>query len=136
MSAAEARPFTAASFNKYLAEKKLMAARCPACGTLQLPPRALCPRCWGADLEWVELSGRGVLAAYTAVHIGLTALNAEGYSRDNPYCSAIVELAEGVKISARLLGVDARQPDSIQIGAPLTAVFVERPAGTVLAFSA
>ena len=37
------RPFTAASFNQYLAEHKLMGACCPACHATYLPPRAICP---------------------------------------------------------------------------------------------
>jgi uncharacterized OB-fold protein len=132
------RPFTVASFNQYLGEKKLMATRCATCGTLHLPPRPICPKCHGETLEWVETSGRGRLAAFTSIYIGLTAMNAEGYSRDNPYCSGIVELEEGVKISARVLGVDAKNPASIQIGAPLAVEFVERGEGeekkTALAF--
>ena len=35
-------PFTVASFNQFLNEKKLMASRCPQCDALYLPPRALC----------------------------------------------------------------------------------------------
>lgn len=134
------RPFTAASFNQYLAEKKLMAARCATCGALHLPPRAICPKCHGEKMEWVETSGRGRLAAFTSVAIGLSAMNAEGYSRENPYCVGIVEMEEGVKISARLLGVDAKNPATSNIGAPLTMEFLERGEGeakqTRLAFRA
>jgi len=140
MPESELRPFTAASFDQFLNEKRLMASRCAACGALHLPPRAICPRCHGETLEWVETSGRGRLAAFTSIYLGSRAMSAEGYGRDNPYCSGIVELEEGVKISARILGVDAKNPASIQIGAPLTAEFVERSGGeerkTLLAFRA
>jgi len=51
-------------------------------------------------------------------------MNAEGYSRENPYCTGIVELEEGVKISARILGVDARNPSSIRIGSPGSVEFL------------
>ena len=46
------------------------------------------------------------LEAFTAVHIGLTAMIEAGYDRFNPYCSGIVKLAEGPSISAQILGVD------------------------------
>ena len=36
-----ARPFTAASFNQYLAEHRLMGTRCPMCDAVYLPPRDL-----------------------------------------------------------------------------------------------
>jgi len=65
---------------------------------------------------------------------------AAGYTRENPYISGIVELEEGVKISARILGVDARNPDIRWIGAALTVDFVIQGEGdaakTCLAFKA
>ncbi len=131
-------PFTAASFNRFLNEKKLMASRCPQCDALYLPPRAICPKCHGDQLEWVETAGQGKLAAFTSIYVGPTAMNAEGYSRENPYVTGIVELDEGVKISARILGVDARHPEQIEIGMPMTVQFLERGEGdakqTFLAF--
>jgi len=134
------RPFTAASFNQYLAEHKLMGACCPACHATYLPPRAICLQCHGEALEWVELSGRGKLAAFASIYVGPSAMVAEGYDRNNPYVSGIVETEEGAKISARILGVDAKQPDVAWIGTPLVVTFVDRGEGdsksTVLAFSA
>jgi uncharacterized OB-fold protein len=134
------RPFTAASFNQYLAEHKLMGARCPACHVTYLPPRAICPQCHSDALAWVELSGHGKLAAFTSIYVGPSAMVAEGYDRNNPYVSGIVETEEGAKISARILGVDAKQPDVAWIGTPLVVTFVDRGEGdakrTLLAFSA
>ncbi len=134
------RPFTAASFNQYLAEHKLMGARCPACDATYLPPRAICPACHSDALEWIELSGRGKLAAFTSVFVGPSAMVAEGYDRNNPYVSGIVETEEGAKISARIVGVDAKHPDVAWIGAPMTVTFLDRGEGeakiTALAFTA
>ena len=65
---------------------------------------------------------------------------AAGYDRENPYCTGIVELEDGAKISALILGVDAKNGEQIKIGAPLTAAFVEQGEGdgkkTILAFTA
>ena len=131
-------PFTVASFNQYLNEHKLMASHCPACNALYLPPRAICPQCHGDQLEWVETSGKGRLAAFTSVYVGPTAMIAEGHDRNNPYVTGIVELDEGVKISARIPGVDARHPERIKIGTPMAVEFLERGEGdkkqTFLAF--
>jgi uncharacterized OB-fold protein len=137
MSEPQTRPFTAASFSQYLSEGKLMASRCLGCGRLHLPPRAICPGCHGDQMAWAKTSGRGRLAAFTAVHIGLSSMAAEGYSRDNPYLCGIVALDEGPSVSARLLGLDARQPAASAIGTPLTVEFVRNAAGeAVLAFRA
>jgi len=134
------RPFTAASFDQYLAEGKLMASRCADCGTLNLPPRAICPKCHSENLEWAETSGRGKLAGYTVVSIAPTFMIKQGYGRDKPYVSGVVELDEGVKISARITNVDATKPEEIKVGTPLTVDFITVGEGdeakTYLAFKA
>lgn len=78
------------------------------------------------DMEWVELSGQGELAAFTSIFIGPVAMAKAGYDRSNPYCSGIVRLVEGPSISAQILGVEASRPESIAIGTPLQATFIER----------
>ena len=119
------RPFTAHSFEEYLAEGKLMGSRCPHCQKTYLPVRSLCPECLLAELEWVQLSGSGHLAAFTAVHIGPTFMNEEGFGRDKPYLTGIVELVEGIRISARLLGFAPGQPEQIEIGTPVQVEFIK-----------
>jgi uncharacterized OB-fold protein len=47
-----------------------------------------------------------------------------GYGRDNPYCSGVVELEEGARVDARIEGIDASTPESIQIGMPLKVKFL------------
>ncbi len=123
------RPFTAASFEQYLDEKKLMGSHCIHCDANYLPPRAICPQCYGDQLEWVEFSGEAKLAAFTSIYIAPTAMIAEGYGRDNPYLAGVVELDEGVKISAQILGLDARKAEEVKIGTPLKVEFVERGEG-------
>ena len=130
--------FTRADFSQKLAENKLMGSECTACGMQYLPPRPMCPECFSGEMRWVEMPTRGVLAAYTVVSIASTAMLDAGYGRDNPHCSGIVTLDNGLSISAQILGVDTSAPDSIQIGTPLEAVFVSRGEGerleTFLAF--
>ncbi|MBI2856873.1 MAG: Zn-ribbon domain-containing OB-fold protein [Chloroflexi bacterium] len=125
----EQRDFTAASFYKFLGEKKLMASRCRRCGALSLPPRPLCSACRQQDMEWLELSGKGKLAAYTCICVAPTAMVNQGYGKNKPYCSGVVETAEGPKISALILGVDACEPESIKVGTALTAEVFERTEG-------
>ena len=138
MSDTTIRPFSAAAFNQYLAEQKLMGSQCQECGTLYLPPRAICPNCHSDRLEWTEFAGNGTLAAFTSVFIGPTFMNQAGFSRKNPYLSGVVTLEEGPSISARILELDALHPETIQIGTPMEATFVEQGEGeakkTFLAF--
>jgi uncharacterized OB-fold protein len=121
--------FTSTSFNRFLGEQRLMGSRCSSCGALHLPPRPLCPACHGEELEWVEMSGRGTLRAFTTIHIAPTAMIEAGYGRKKPYCAGIVQLDEGPAVSAQILGVDPSQPDQIAIGTSLKVAFVKRGEG-------
>lgn len=134
------RPFSAAAFDQYIAEHKLMAARCTQCGGTYIPPRAICPKCHSEALEWVETSGKGKLAAFTVIWSGPTFMIEQGFDRKNPYISGIVELEESTRISARITGIDPTKPAEIKIGTPLSVDFVEFGEGeakkTYLAFKA
>jgi len=104
----EAKPFTIDSFYEFLAQGKLMGARCRACGRLMVPPRPLCPDCYSDDLEWVELRGEGTVEAYTVIHVAPAKLAEEA-----PYIVALVRLDEGPVIPGRLRGVE---PEHIEVG--------------------
>jgi uncharacterized OB-fold protein len=130
--------FTSAEFYSYLNQHKLMGSRCLDSGKLYVPPRAMCTESYSTNMEWVEVSGKGRLRAFTVVAVGPTAMIEAGYNIKNPYCAGIVELEEGPSVSGQILGVDVTQPESIEIGMPLKATFVERGEGderrTYLAF--
>ncbi len=66
------------------------------------------------------------MAAFTSVYIGTSAMIDAGYDRAKPYVAAIVELEEGPRISAQLLGVDGTAPDIAWIGRSVQATFIER----------
>ena len=134
----EQRPFSDSSFQQFLNEEKLMGSRCQQCGVLYAPPRPICIKCHGIEMEWVELKGKGKLAAFTCISVGPPFMMAEGYDRKNPYISGVVELTEGVRVDARIEGVDGTRPEAIKIGIPLTVKFLHRGEGenirTFLAF--
>lgn len=134
------RPFTPASFKQFLNEKKLMGSHCTTCNRDFLPPRAICLNCHSDQLTWKEFSGMGKLAAFTSIFIVPTAMIEAGYGRDNPYLTGVVELEEGVRISAQILGLDPAKPQEVKIGTSMQAEFVERGEGeskkTHLAFRA
>lgn len=129
---------TKAGFSQHLAEHKLMGTVCANCGTEFLPPRPMCTACFSGEMEWKEMPNTGKLAAYTVVNIASTMMIEAGYGRENPHCSGIVTLDNGLSISAQILGVDTAHPETIRIGTPLEATFVERGEGeqkeTYLAF--
>ncbi|TDA70205.1 MAG: Zn-ribbon domain-containing OB-fold protein [Clostridia bacterium] len=117
--------FTRDAFVGWLQEKKLMGARCGKCGQVYLPPRPYCPSCRSSEMEWHELSGRGEVAAFTAVHVAPTFMEKQGFGRGKPYATAVVRLQEGPGISARLVGVDAARPEEIKVGTQVEVDFLE-----------
>jgi hypothetical protein len=121
--------FTHTSHSKALSERKLAASRCTSCGKLYFPARPMCPECHGKDMEAVELSGKGRLAAFSVIYIANTAMQQAGYDRKNPYCTVVVKLAEGPSICAQMLGADLAHPETIKIGTPVTASFIDRGEG-------
>ncbi|MFC1969935.1 Zn-ribbon domain-containing OB-fold protein [Chloroflexota bacterium] len=134
----EERPFNDISYEQFLNEEKLMGSRCKKCGTLFVPPRSICIKCYATEMEWVEMKGKGKLAAFTCISVGPPFMIAEGYDRKRPYVSGVVALEEGTRAVARIEGVDGSKPETIKIGAPLQVEFLHRGEGdnleTFLAF--
>ncbi len=69
------------------------------------------------SFEWdtVEASGRGTVYSYVVVH------HPQVPAFDYPLPIAVVELEEGTRLVADLVGVE---PDAVVIGAPVTVEFV------------
>lgn len=125
----EEAAFTQVVYQRFLNQGRLMASRCRRDNELHVPPRAVCAQGHGDAMEWVELSGRGRLAAFSIIHLGTSAMSAEGYDREHPYCAAIIQLEEGPRVSALLLGVEALRPETIPIGMAVAVVFPEQGEG-------
>ena len=134
----EARPFNDISYERFISEEKLMGSRCQKCNSLFVPPRSICVKCYGSEMEWVGMQEKGRLIAFTSIAIGPPSMMREGYDRKHPYVSGVVELEEGVKVVARLEGVDGSKPETIEIGTPVRLEFSHRGEGangtTFLAF--
>ncbi|MGQ9695761.1 MAG: Zn-ribbon domain-containing OB-fold protein [Thermodesulfobacteriota bacterium] len=120
-----ARPFNDFSYEQFLKEGKIMGSLCQKCGAKALPPRPICISCYGTQMEWIEFKGEGKLAAFTDIVVAPPFMAKEGYGKNNPYVVGVVELKEGVKIVARLTGINALKPEEIKVGRPLKGEIVE-----------
>ena len=134
----EERPFSDISYRQFISEGKLMGSKCRKCGALSVPPRHFCMECHGDDMEWHQMKGDGELAAFTCIFVAPPKMVAKGYDRKNPYCTGVVKLEEGPRTVARIVGVDAADPESIKVGMPLQVDFIREGEGeeavTSLAF--
>lgn len=125
-------PITHAAYTRFLDAGQLMGSRSAATGKLYVPPRPICPDTFSDAMTWEPLSGAGTVVALTDIHIGLSAMAAEGYDRNNPYTVAIVALDEGASVSGLIVS-DA----PVAIGTRVRAHFPPAAAGgRRLAFAA
>ncbi|MFH1639981.1 MAG: OB-fold domain-containing protein [Chloroflexota bacterium] len=115
--------FYRAAYRQFLVRKKLIGSRCRGCGALYLPPRPICPECHAGEMELLAMKGTGKLVAYTVIAVPPPLMIEEGFDQENRYCCGVVELEEGVRVTARILGVDVAHPETISIGTPLAVEY-------------
>ena len=94
---------------RYLEQGRFMIQRSPSSGRYIFYPRIAEPLTGETDLEWVEASGYGVVYATTVIR--------QRSPGDN-YNVALIDLAEGVRMMARVEGVT---PEQVRIGMPVKA---------------
>jgi uncharacterized OB-fold protein len=119
------KDFTIESYLEYIRNKKLMGSKCEGCGEIYVPVRKLCTKCNKANMKWVEMSGKGKIAAFTSITVGTPFFVEKGYGRDKPYCFSVIRLDEGPMVSGQLIGVDESKPQTISVGMSVKATFLE-----------
>lgn len=107
-----------------LAEGRLLLPHCERCRKAFFYPRRSCPRCWSSEITWEASAGRGTIFSVSTVHVPFDP------SFEVPYSVALIDLAEGVRIPARLEPGD----EPFAIGENVHIVFAADPAATLPAF--
>jgi uncharacterized protein len=93
----------------------LLIQRCTTCGRLRHPPLPSCPVCHSFEWDTVAAGGSGTVFSYVVVH------HPQVPAFDYPLAIAVVELDEGTRIVADLIGID---PGAVHIGMPVTLELV------------
>ena len=101
---------------EFVEKRELRMQQCKPCGLVRFPPSLLCPRCWSLESEWRKLSGQGKVWSWVVFHQAFY----PGYADDVPYNTAIIELAEGPKMHANVIGC---KNEEIYIGMPVEVTF-------------
>ena len=99
-----------------LKRRELRMQKCDGCGRIWYPPAPLCPGCWSRKFTWTQLSGRGRISAWVVFHQAYF----RSYEQDVPYNVVEVELEEGPRILANLVGTANSE---IRAGMPVTVLF-------------
>ena len=82
---------------------------------LRHPPRPACAKCGSFEWDTVTASGRGTVYSFVVVH------HPQVPAFDYPLPIAVVELEEGTRLVADLIGVD---PAAVHIGMPVIVEMV------------
>jgi uncharacterized OB-fold protein len=90
---------------------KLVLQFCLDTGRYQHLPRPVSIYTGSRNIEWREASGRGTIYARTVIRVP-----GAGVAGRLPLVAATVELEEGVRIIANIIG---SQPDAVKIGLPV-----------------
>ncbi|MCX8175427.1 MAG: Zn-ribbon domain-containing OB-fold protein [Candidatus Micrarchaeota archaeon] len=95
---------------------RLVGTECQNCKTAYFPARKLCPKCRRKGrIVPRQFSGRGKIYSYTEVFAGPS-----GFELEVPYLLAIVELEEGPRLTAQIVGVSEKD---VKIGDEVEMVF-------------
>jgi uncharacterized OB-fold protein len=117
-------------FIETLAERRILGAKCPACGYTYAPPRARCGRCYSTieEKDLIDLSGRGIMTSYTEAHVKLDG-NGNLHDLDKPVTIGAVKL-EGAD-SVWFMPVEGAKPQDLKIGLAVKAGWHEETKGAV-----
>lgn len=105
------------------ARDELLLRQCKACHKPHFPPRHLCPHCWSDQLDWVPSAGRGAVYSFTVMHRAPT----PDFVGNVPYVVALVDLEEGSRMMANIVGDDAL---ATEVGDRVSVCYEARPGGS------
>lgn len=128
MQAALPKPVANADSHTYwnaARERRLVIRKCNACGQLHFMPRYLCPSCWSDNLDWIDASGTGRVHSFSVIRRASDPV----FASRVPYVLALIELDEGPRMMANILGKDAL---GVAVGDPVTVTFEDRGDGALI----
>jgi uncharacterized OB-fold protein len=108
-----------------LAAHELRIQRCAACRQYRYPAAMFCPNCLSDEAAWETVSGRGTIYSFIIIH----QLYHPGFKEDLPYSVAVVELEEGPRVTANVVGCPN---EMLKIGMPVEPDFLDAGDGAVV----
>ena len=89
--------------------------QCSNCGEKYFPPRLVCRECGSKQLSAFRLAEKGKVLTYTIIRVPPSQ-----FSDQAPYAVGIIELEDGVKLTAQIVDCDF---DALKVGMPVKAEF-------------
>ncbi len=94
---------------------RLEAAKCAGCGHVSSRPRLVCPACRGTQAHRRHPRPTGKVLTFTVIHVPPAEFKGQA-----PYVLAVVELADGVRVTCQVADVD---PAAVKTGMPVRLEF-------------
>jgi uncharacterized OB-fold protein len=89
----------------------LQGIRCSECGVLSIDTGLSCPSCGARDGAKLPLSGGGRLISWTVIRVA-----PPRYAAEAPYTIGLLELDEGLRLTARVDGPPESLASGIAVG--------------------
>jgi uncharacterized OB-fold protein len=115
-------------FKELKENKKIHGTKCPKCGKVFFPPRAVCADCMVQMNDLIELNNTGTLASFTVVAYPFVDPQT-GKVRPFPYGYGLFKL-DGVD-TYTMHFIDEKDPSKLKIGMRVEAVFKEEREGNL-----
>lgn len=118
-------------WSKYIAAQrdqgKLLGVKCPECGQVYVPPRALCGECFIEMNDWVEVGKEGVLKGFTIVRFPYIDPN-NGQMKEVPFASVwITPTGSSIRMMHFSNELDEKK---LEVGMMMKAVYHKKPRPT------
>lgn len=89
-------------------KKRIPVLECKICRSLAIPPQYFCRKCGSVENVEAAIPSEGAIYSHTTIRVA-----PDKFRQDSPYSIAIVELAQSLRVTAR---IDAKEGESLKIG--------------------
>ena len=103
-------------FYDELENGKFMGRKCQACGAVEFPPKPACTTCGHFEMDWIEMSGKGVVEFFVIPSPIMSNPQNEVFK---PYALGCVTMEEGPKVNMIVRGIRPEDEKEARAKLPL-----------------
>ncbi|MDY6852508.1 MAG: Zn-ribbon domain-containing OB-fold protein [Thermodesulfobacteriota bacterium] len=114
-----------------LADKKILANKCPKCGNHFVPAKPFCEKCFEEPTEWIETDGEGIVESFTIGYVKFRNFP------EPPYVIGVIRIGgSAVSMIHWIAGFDYDNPEDIpnkiQLNMKVRPVWADERKGDLL----
>ncbi len=101
--------FPARNWREYKHRYRFEGSKCKKCGMIIFPDRLICPKCKHQEFDKIDLPREGKILTHTVQRVAPS-----GFEDDSPYIVAIIELTNGLRLTAQVADIAPEKVDSVK----------------------